>query len=156
MSVQQQLVLSVCSGWVYVPAWWSLLQGFILIFNQKSMIAFQWIREGLHYVITQHFYQAIYYILMVIFKGTDCSVGLSIACSRTEWDPLSCGHHYHDADRFFHLSWYWPFLTAIGDTEAERMCSMQPCGPPERGMQWQLNLICCTHTVWPIYSVYSI
>lgn len=155
--VQQLLILSVCTRCVYVPACWSLLRGFILIFNQKKrMIAFQWVEGRLHYVTTQHFCLCNILNFNGGFRRHRLFSRFSALCPRTEQDPLSCGHHCHDSDGFFLLSWYWPFLIAIGEVAAERMCSMQPALDPRRGTcntQCQLNPN-LWHTLWPQINVF--
>lgn len=131
--VLQLLILSVCTRCIYVPACWSLLQGFILIFTQKQMIAFQWVKGRWYCGTMQHCCLCNTFN----FSGGFCKHRLfsrfSTLCSRTEWDPLSCGHYSNDTDGFFHGSWYWPFLIAIGEVAAKRICSMQPPLDPWRG-----------------------
>lgn len=131
--VLQLLILPVCTRCVYVPACWSLLQGFFLIFTQKQMIAFQWVKRRQCCGTMQHCCLC----NMLNFSEGFCRHRLFnrfiTLFSRAQWDPLSFGHYANDTDGFFHGSWYWPFLIAIGEEAAKRTCSMQPALDPWRG-----------------------
>lgn len=123
---------------------------------KKRMIAFQWVEGRLHYVTTQHFCLCNILNFNGGFRRHRLFSRFSALCPRTEQDLLSCRHHCHDTNGFFHLSWYWPFLIAIGEVAAERMCSMQPALDPWRGTcntQCQLNPN-LWHTLWPQINVF--
>lgn len=94
------------AAYTFQPAG-AYFQRFILIFTQKQMMAFQWVKGRWYYGTMQH---------CCLFNTFNFSGGfcrhrlfsrLGTLCSRTEWDPLSCGHYTNDTDGFFHGRWYW-------------------------------------------------
>ena len=121
--------------------------------TKKWMIAFQWVRGALSYVTTQHLYWGNTLNFNGGFQRRGVFGRFSVACSRTESDPLSCEHHYHDTDRFFHLSWHWLFSicnsyqghSSRGHAFCAASTSLWPPGERYANTRFLLNQTLC-HT----------